>query len=107
MNAVGGFRVAEPGADLAACLALASAKYDKPLLPDLVVWGEVGLSGELRAVTRTESRLKEASRLGLKNCILPYQKNLPKAAGINLLPCKTLREALDAAGISRATPNAS
>lgn len=99
MNAVGGFRVAEPGADLAACLALASAKYDKPLPQDMVVWGEVGLSGELRPVPRTESRLKEAARLGLKKTILPYQKKMPSMQGVTVHACKTLREAIAVTGL--------
>jgi DNA repair protein RadA/Sms len=98
--AVGGIRVTEPGADLALCLALASARRDTVLPPDLVACGEVGLGGELRRVTHLERRLLEAARLGLKRAIVPA--NAPSAPpGVVELRAATLAEALALAGIDR------
>lgn len=68
---VGGARVSEPGADLAVALAVASASADQPLPSDLVVFGEVGLTGELRRVTGVGRRLAEAARLGFRRALVP------------------------------------
>jgi DNA repair protein RadA/Sms len=71
LNVVGGFRVSEPGADLAIAAALISAKIGRPLPPDLVLFGEVGLGGEIRPVGQTEARLREAAKLGFSQAIRP------------------------------------
>jgi DNA repair protein RadA/Sms len=78
-SAVGGVRVVEPGADLALCLALASAVTGRPLPPDLVACGEVGLAGEIRQVSRTGLRLREAARLGFRRALVPL--SAPDAEG--------------------------
>lgn len=70
-NIAGGFRVAEPAIDLAIALAIFSSLTDKPLPPDLIALGEVGLSGEVRRVNNIEKRIKEAVNLGFKKIILP------------------------------------
>ena len=69
--AVGGVKISEPAADLGVALALASALAGRPLPPDLVVCGEVGLGGELRQVSQTDRRLAEAARLGFHRALLP------------------------------------
>ena len=64
VNVAGGFRVNEPAADLGVCLAVASSFHNQPLAPELVAFGEVGLSGELRNVPQPQRRVREATRLG-------------------------------------------
>jgi len=75
VNVAGGGRVSEPAADLGVVLAAASSYLDRPLRSDLVVMGEVGLTGEVRAVTALEVRLKEAAALGFAGAVVP-QNNL-------------------------------
>jgi len=79
-SAVGGVRIAEPGADLALCLALASAARDLVLPLDLVACGEVGLGGEIRQVAQTPRRLAEAARLGFRRALVPAGADLPSSA---------------------------
>jgi DNA repair protein RadA/Sms len=71
LNVAGGLRITEPAADLAAAAALASSALDVPLPQDCVVFGEVSLSGEVRAVSRMESRLKESAKLGFGQALGP------------------------------------
>ncbi|MEO6196935.1 MAG: magnesium chelatase domain-containing protein, partial [Dehalococcoidia bacterium] len=95
---VGGLRISDPAADLALALAIASSHRDQPLPPDIVALGEIGLTGELRSVSRLERRLLEAERLGFKRCILPettLQRQRPRI-GMELLPAASLKEALKA-----------
>lgn len=95
MNAIGGIRVNDPGVDLALCLALASAKKDVVLPNDMIAFGEVGLAGELRPVSRIESRIKEAERMGFKTILLPKQKKMPKLTSAKLVACGNLMECLN------------
>lgn len=69
VNVVGGLKLTEPAADLAVAMAIASSKLQKPLPPDLAVMGEVGLSGEVRMVSQSKKRIKEADKLGFKNIL--------------------------------------
>ena len=71
LNVAGGLRVTEPAADLAAAAALVSSALDQPLPQDCVVFGEISLSGDVRAVGRTDSRLKEAAKLGFGSALAP------------------------------------
>lgn len=71
LNVAGGLRIGEPAADMAVAAALISAAMDIAVPEDTVVFGEIGLSGEIRAVNQSESRLKEATKLGFKNAIIP------------------------------------
>ena len=71
LNVAGGLKITEPAADVAVAMALLSALLDKPLSTSLVGFGEIGLTGEIRAVSRTDTRLKEAAALGFKAAILP------------------------------------
>jgi DNA repair protein RadA/Sms len=97
-SAVGGVRLGEPGADLAVCLAIVSAISGRPLPSDLVVFGEVGLAGEVRQVPHAQRRLSEAARLGFGRAIVPA--NSPNGVdGIRLARVATVTEALSAAGI--------
>jgi len=95
VNAVGGIKVIEPASDLAVALAVVSSLQDIPLRQDMVVFGEVGLSGEVRPVQRGLDRLKEAAKLGFKTAIIPYEnksRNMPQ--GIEVVAVKRLSEAL-------------
>ncbi|MBW3622384.1 MAG: DNA repair protein RadA [Armatimonadetes bacterium] len=95
-NVAGGVRLIEPSADLAVALAVASTLQDLAVPPDLIVMGEVGLSGELRAVGQAERRLTEAARLGFKRAILPERNltRLPKELGLQVQGADTLQRAI-------------
>jgi DNA repair protein RadA/Sms len=79
INAVGGVRISEPAVDLAVLLAIVSSLKNKPLHNKLIVFGEVGLAGEVRPVQRGQERLKEAAKLGFTHAIVP-KANAPKQA---------------------------
>jgi DNA repair protein RadA/Sms len=90
-SAVGGVRVDDPGADAAVCLAVVSALADLPVPDDLVVFGEVGLAGELRQASHATRRLAEAARLGFRRAIVP--RNTPVAdVGIEVHRVSTIIE---------------
>jgi DNA repair protein RadA/Sms len=74
LNVAGGLRVGEPAADLAVAAALVSAAYDRPVPEDTVIFGEIGLSGEIRAVGQSEQRLKEAAKLGFERAWTPPRR---------------------------------
>ena len=97
VNVVGGLRLDEPAADLATVLAVASSCKDSPIPDDLVAFGEVGLAGELRAVTGAQQRVAEIKRLGFRRCIVPFQnrKDLSVIDGIDIIPVKNIREAIN------------
>jgi DNA repair protein RadA/Sms len=78
VNAVGGVRIAEPGADLAVTLAVVSSLRNRPLPAKHVVFGEIGLAGEVRPVQRGQERLREAAKLGFTHAIVP-SANRPRA----------------------------
>ena len=102
-SAVGGVRLTEPGADLPVCLALVSALANQPLPPDLVVFGEVGLAGELRQVAHAPRRLAEAARMGFRRAVVPA--NTPDGVeGIALTRVATVSQALAAVGLSGTAP---
>jgi DNA repair protein RadA/Sms len=74
LNVAGGLRITEPAADLAVAAALISSRLDHPVASDTVVFGEIGLAGEVRAVSQTEIRLKEAAKLGFARALVPAAK---------------------------------
>lgn len=80
VNLTGGIRISEPALDLGMAMAIASSFKNRPLDPHTAVFGEVGLSGEVRSVSQAESRIKEASRLGFTTCIVP-KSNADKLKG--------------------------
>ncbi len=94
VNVAGGIAVREPAADLAVAVAIASSKKEKPLPEDVVVFGELGLSGEVRAVHFGEFRIKEAARFGFRRVVLPSSMNL-KFDGIETIPVSSVKEAID------------
>lgn len=94
----GGIKIDEPACDLALCVALASSFTNKVVKEKTVVFGEIGLSGEVRAVNGADIRIKEACKLGFKNIIIP-QKNLNtvgKTTGVNIIGAANIKEALQA-----------
>jgi len=95
VNVVGGVKVGETGADLALLLALVSSFRNRPLPQDLVVFGEVGLAGEIRPVTSGQERISEAAKHGFKRAIVPFA-NKPKSAVENMevFTVKKLADAL-------------
>ena len=98
INVVGGVEIDEPASDLGAIMAIASSLKDKPLNPYTVFTGEVGLSGEIRSVSRIELRINEVEKLGYKKMILPESnlKNLSLNTKLNLVSVKTVKDALEA-----------
>ncbi len=98
INAVGGVRIAETGADLAVILAILSSYRDRPVNNRMLVFGEVGLSGEIRPVPNGEERLREASKHGFETAIIP-NANMPKRnqiKNLRLIPVNHLVDTLDA-----------
>ena len=96
INAVGGVKITEPGADLAVILAMVSSLRNKPLPEKLVVFGEVGLAGEVRPVQRGQERLKEAAKLGFTQAIIP-KANAPKKKipGMEIIAVERVEEAVN------------
>jgi DNA repair protein RadA/Sms len=100
VNLAGGARVSEPAVDLGVALAIASAARRRPIDARTVVFGEVGLAGEVRAVSLPEMRLAEARKLGFTRCLVPERNRarLSDDGGLELVPVGTLSQALDALG---------
>ncbi len=96
VNVTGGLKIGEPAADLGIALAITSSFRDMGVDPELAVVGEVGLSGELRAVPQLDRRVNEAARLGFKRCLVPKvgAKISPPPKNIELIPVSSLREAI-------------
>jgi DNA repair protein RadA/Sms len=96
INAVGGVKIAEPAVDLAVILSIVSSLKNKPLQDKLIVFGEVGLAGEVRPVQGGQVRLKEAAKLGFTKAIVP-KANAPKAkiAGLEVIAVERLEQALN------------
>jgi DNA repair protein RadA/Sms len=95
LNIAGGMKVEEPGIDLGVIASIASSLKDRTIDPEWVVFGEVGLGGEVRGISQSEVRAKEASRLGFKRCLLPKQnQEKMKGKGIELIGVSTVQEAI-------------
>lgn len=97
VNIAGGIRMNEPAADLGIVMAIASSYKNKPVSEDAIVFGEVGLSGEVRAVTMPEQRVAEAKKLGFKTCILPEVsvKGLGQVEGIEVIGVRSVNQAMN------------
>ena len=97
VNAVGGVRIAEPAADLAVSLAVVSSLGNRPIPGKLVVFGEIGLAGEVRPAPRGQDRLKEAAKLGFERAIIP-KANQPKGkiAGLEVIAVERVDQAVAA-----------
>ena len=98
VNIAGGIRLNEPAADLGIVMAIASSYKNRPIAEDVIVFGEVGLSGEVRAVTMPEQRVAEAKKLGFKTCVLPEVsvKAVGKVDGVAVIGVKSVGEAISA-----------
>jgi len=96
LNVVGGLNLTEPAADLPALIAIASSYLDKPVSESLAAFGEVGLSGEVRAVTGSAQRLSEIKRLGFQKCILPAacREASLSCDGVELIFVSDIKEAI-------------
>ena len=94
VNVAGGLRIEEPAVDLGIVAAVASSHLDKVIPSAMMVFGEVGLAGEVRGVSFGEQRVKEAARLGFKSCILPRSsaRGIQQQQGMELIPVRDLRE---------------
>ena len=99
VNAVGGVRIGEPAADLAVSLAVISSLTDRPIPGKVVVFGEIGLAGEVRPAPRGQERLREAAKLGFERAIVP-KANRPKGriAGLEVISVERIGEAVATLG---------
>ncbi|MGN0531539.1 MAG: DNA repair protein RadA [Eubacterium sp.] len=100
LNVIGGLKLYEPAADLCVALALLSSLKDQVLNDDTLAFGEIGLAGEIRAVSNCEQRIAEAQRLGFSKCIIPFHnyKSLSKElkVSMDIVPVRTIRAAFEA-----------
>ncbi|MCR4758529.1 MAG: DNA repair protein RadA [Butyrivibrio sp.] len=97
VNLAGGMKVAEPSLDLGICLAIISSFKNKPISDDVIAFGEVGLSGEVRSVNMAEARVQEAKKLGFKTCIVPKAlsgKLKNSAKGIEIIGVSSVADAM-------------
>ena len=96
INMAGGIRMNEPAVDLGIVMAIISSYKNKPIDEKMIVFGEVGLSGEVRAVTMPEQRVAEAKKLGFKICVMPEVslKNIGEIEGIEVVGVKSVRDAM-------------
>lgn len=101
VNLAGGLRINEPSLDLAAALAIASSFRNTSIDPHTVIFGEIGLTGEVRGVPMAEKRVIEAAKLGFKICIMPKAnvEKLPSIKGIKIIGVSNIGEALDAIAV--------
>lgn len=97
INVIGGLKLDEPGADLSVVLAVASSYRDQPISDDLAAIGEVGLTGEIRAVSNLSQRLSEVARLGFHKCVIPRSgsEKLEVPKGLEVYRVRNLREAIE------------
>jgi len=97
VNVVGGLRIIEPAVDLGIIATIVSSLKDKPIDPKIFVFGEVGLSGEIRAVTQAEVRLKEASKIGFKRAVIPLSnsKKLKNNLGLEIIGVRNVEDCLE------------
>ena len=97
VNIAGGIRINEPAVDLGIIMAVASSYKNRPVSEDTIVFGEVGLSGEVRAVTMPEQRVAEAKKLGFKVCVVPEVslKSIGKVEGIEVIGVKSVNQTMN------------
>ncbi len=97
LNVAGGIRVDEPAVDLGMVAAMASSFLDRAVRPGTVVFGEVGLTGEVRGIAQMMLRIREAARMGFSRCLLPraLSQEIPEDSGIELIRIRNLSELLD------------
>jgi len=103
INVAGGLSLSEPAVDLPLCIAVASSLSDVPLPSNLAVMGEIGLAGEVRAITQMERRIHECARLGFRQIMCPSDavKKIKPIDGVELLPVNTLAQAVTLLGLRK------
>ena len=96
VNLAGGMKLQEPALDLGICLAIISSFRNRPISPDVIAFGEVGLSGEVRSVSMTQQRVMEAKKLGFKTIILPkaFESKLKDIEGLTIIGVKSVQDAM-------------
>lgn len=101
INVVSGMKISEPAVDLGVILAVSSSYKNLSIAKDIVVIGEVGLTGEVRSVSLIDKRLKEAEKLGFKTCVIPEsnKKQLKESYKMDIIGVKNINEALKAVGL--------
>ena len=97
VNIAGGMKINEPALDLGMVMAIASSYKNRPVDERTVVFGEVGLSGEVRAASMAEQRVLEAKKLGFTTCILPAicKESIKDMKGMKLIGVRSVHEAID------------
>ena len=103
LNVVGGLKINEPSIDLGIIIATASSFRNIPISKDVVIMGEVGLTGEVRRINLIEKRLKEAEKLGFKKCIIPEsnKKGLKEQFKLDIIGVRDVNEAMKKLGLRR------
>src|SRR5262249_21714482 len=104
LNVAGGLRISEPAADLAVAAALVSSAMDMPVPADMVVFGEIGLSGEVRAGSQAEARLKEAAKLGVARALVPEIGRAAKPGAESALAARPIGHVQDLSALFRRDP---
>lgn len=108
LNIIGGLKLDEPAADLAVAMSLISSLKNKPIDDSAIAFGEIGLTGEIRSVSHSEERIKEAARLGFKTCVIPYyntktfteqRKQEFLNSGIKVMGARNVRDAFNLIGL--------
>ena len=96
MNVIGGLKIIEPSADLSIICAICSSFKDKKIDNNIIIIGEVSLTGEVRGISNIDKRINEAEKLGFKKAIIPFSnfKSLKKYDTIDIIPVKTVSDAL-------------
>jgi len=94
VNVAGGMYLNDPAVDLGIAAALVSSHRDKAIMKNTVIIGEIGLTGEVRQVSKLELRIAEAEKLGLKNAVIPVSKNIRSFKNISVLPVERISLAL-------------
>ena len=101
LNVAGGLKISEPSVDLGMMMVTASSYRNIPIDKDVVIMGEVGLTGEVRRINLIEKRLKEAEKLGFKKCIIPEsnKKGLKESFKLDIIGVRDVNEAMKKLGL--------
>jgi DNA repair protein RadA/Sms len=97
LNVAGGIKIVEPAVDMGIVSAVASSFLDRPILKGTIIFGEVGLTGEVRAIGHVETRIAEAKKMGFTRCLIPNSnlKRMAKMKSIEIMGVKTISQAME------------
>ena len=97
INVAGGVKIEEPAVDMGIVSSVASSFLDRPIMRSTIIFGEVGLTGEARAISHVETRVAEAKKMGFTRCLVPQSnvKRMAKIKGIELVGVKNVEEAVE------------